>query len=207
MHALIKQSDNVLRTLFPPENRPLSRPNPAEPHQDTLLSPSEKKHVAGLMRVNHAGEVCAQALYQGQALTAKLADIEQQMRDAAQEEVDHLGWCEERLHELGSHPSILNPFWYAGSFVIGALAGYAGDKISLGFVAETEKQVTAHLQHHLEKIPASDERTKAILEQMKQDEQHHANTAIEAGAWDLPLPIKELMSLVSKLMTKTSYHI
>lgn len=159
------------------------------------------------MRVNHSGEVCAQALYQGQALTAQLTHIKKQMCDAAAEEIDHLAWCEERLAELDSKPSLLNPLWYAGSIVLGALAGFAGDKVSLGFVAETERQVARHLQRHLNKLPLKDEKSHAILLKMKEDEEHHASTAINAGAIELPLIVKQLMRVVSQLMTQTSYYI
>lgn len=203
---LLTEIDTALRTLLPPKKRSCDRPSPAEGLEETALSPTEKKHVAGLMRVNHAGEVCAQALYQGQALTAHLSKIKKQMADAAAEEVDHLAWCEQRLDELGSEPGVLNPFWYAGSFVLGALAGLAGDKVSLGFVAETEYQVSAHLKKHLQKLPAQDEKSRAILNQMQEDEIQHAEGAKKAGGIDLPKPIKKLMQLTSKLMTRTSYY-
>lgn len=207
LDTLITEVDSALRTLIPPSKRIPVRHSPAHEMADPPLSPAAKKHIAGLMRVNHAGEVCAQALYQGQALTAQLTHIKQQMAQAAAEETDHLAWCEERLTELGSKPSILNPIWYSGSLILGALAGLAGDKISLGFVAETERQVTAHLQRHLQGIPGDDKKTKAILEQMQEDEEHHADLAIKAGAVDLPHLIKQLMNGVSKLMTKSSYYL
>ena len=207
LDSLISEMDNALRTLLPPSKRVSLRPSPAEHLVESTLSSQEKKQVAGLMRVNHAGEVCAQALYQGQALTAQLNHIKQQMSDAAAEETDHLAWCEERLAELGSKPSILNPLWYSGSILLGALAGWAGDKISLGFVAETERQVSRHLQNHLHQLPATDKKSQAILVQMQEDEEQHAAAAIGAGAIELPYPVKQMMSLVSKLMTKTSYHI
>lgn len=205
--ALISEVDTALRTILPPNKRVSTRYSPAAEIEDTPLSLREKKHVAGLMRVNHAGEVCAQALYQGQALTAQLTHIKQQMSDAAAEEVDHLAWCEERLYELGSKPSLLNPIWYSGSILLGALAGFAGDKVSLGFVAETERQVTAHLKNHLQKLPVHDKKSQAILKQMQVDEEQHAKTAMESGGIELPIPIKQMMSLVSKLMTHSSYHI
>lgn len=207
LDTFISEVDNALRTVLPPGKRVSTRHSPAVEIEDTRLSLQEKKHVAGLMRVNHAGEVCAQALYQGQALTAQLTHIKQQMSDAAAEEVDHLAWCEERLYELGSKPSILNPIWYSGSIVLGAMAGLAGDKVSLGFVAETERQVTAHLKHHLQKLPAQDKKSQAILKQMQADEEQHATMAIESGGIELPIPIKRIMSMVSKLMTHSSYHI
>ncbi|MCL9683154.1 2-polyprenyl-3-methyl-6-methoxy-1,4-benzoquinone monooxygenase [Legionella maioricensis] len=207
LDTLITEVDSALRTLVPPLKRIPVRHSPAHELADYPLSSSAKKHIAGLMRVNHAGEVCAQALYQGQALTAQLSHVKQQMAQAAAEEIDHLAWCEERLAELGSKPSVLNPIWYSGSLILGALAGLAGDKISLGFVAETERQVTAHLQRHLQGIPVDDKKTKAILERMQEDEEHHAALAIKAGAAELPHLIKQLMNVVSKLMTKSSYHL
>lgn len=203
----IQHADAFLRVLFIPEQRPHERINPAASIAETSLSASEKKHVAGLMRVNHAGEVCAQALYQGQALTAKLENVRSQMLTAAMEEIDHLAWCEQRLQELNSRPSVLNPFWYVGSFVIGACAGLIDDGLSLGFVAETESQVTAHLKHHLELLPLNDHKTKAILEKMKEDETAHANAALAAGGKALPLLIKRLMYATSKLLTTISYKI
>jgi ubiquinone biosynthesis monooxygenase Coq7 len=207
LDGLITEIDSALRTLLPPQKRVPARQSPSASIEDTKLSPGEKQHIAGLMRVNHSGEVCAQALYQGQALTAKLTHIKEQMTQAAAEEVDHLAWCEERLSELNSHPSKLNLLWYSGSIVLGAIAGFAGDKISLGFVAETERQVTSHLQKHIKEIPAEDKKTRVILEQMQTDEAHHAAMAMEAGAVELPYPVKQLMNMVSKLMTKSSYYI
>ena len=159
------------------------------------------------MRVNHSGEVAAQALYQGQAFTARLEDVREQMQEAAAEEIDHLAWCEDRLSELGAQPSILNPVWYAGSFAIGALAGLAGDRWSLGFVEETEKQVVEHLQEHLNKLPENDVRTRSIIEQMQVDEAEHGDIAKQAGAAELPAPIKAIMKLSSKIMTKSSFWI
>lgn len=206
IESLINQVDSALRTLLPPKHRAPNRISPAKKIPEPALSESEKKHCAGLMRVNHAGEVCAQALYQGQALTAKLTHVKQQMNRAAAEETDHLAWCEQRLQELNSNPSKLNPLWYTGSVIIGALAGLAGDKVSLGFVAETEHQVSAHLQKHLQKLPLQDNKTRAILERMQDDEEHHAQEAINAGAVELPYLVKQMMSAVSKLMTKTSYY-
>jgi ubiquinone biosynthesis monooxygenase Coq7 len=171
------------------------------------MSDEEKRHTARLMRINHTGEVCAQALYQGQAITAKLPTVRKSMERAAMEENDHLDWCERRLEELDDRKSLLNPLWYAGSFAIGAAAGIAGDKWSLGFVAETEKQVTAHLEDHLSKLPAQDVKSRAILEQMKVDEMHHATSALDAGGAALPSPIKTAMKLTSKVMTKTVYYL
>ncbi len=204
--SLLNEVDTALRAIFPPKNRHSNRPSPAAKAEDASLKKSQKLHIAGLMRVNHSGEVCAQALYQGQALTARLPETRHKMALAAQEEIDHLAWCETRLQELNAKPSLMNPFWYSGSFLIGALAGLAGDKYSLGFVAETERQVSAHLQNHMKQLPEQDQKTRLILEQMNEDETQHAETAIQAGAADLPLPVKKIMGLVSKLMTKTSYH-
>lgn len=204
---LLCEFDTALRTLIIPQHRNSVRENPGQKLPDSTLSRQEKQHVAGLMRVNHAGEVSAQALYQGQALTAKLSTVKKQMTEAAAEEVDHLAWCEQRLRELDSKPSKLNPLWYAGSLLIGAFAGLIGDRWSLGFVAETERQVTKHLQTHLQHLPPDDVKTKAILAQMHEDEAHHAETALQAGAAELPFLIKKLMRGVSKLLTKSSYYI
>ncbi|AOE50858.1 2-polyprenyl-3-methyl-6-methoxy-1,4-benzoquinone monooxygenase [Kangiella sediminilitoris] len=183
------------------------RPNPAQDIAEQDMTDEEKKHAASLMRINHTGEVCAQALYQGQALTAKLPDVRQEMEQAAQEEVDHLAWCSERIHEFHSHESYLNPFWYASSFAIGATAGLVGDKWSLGFVAETENQVCKHLESHLEKLPEQDYKSKAILSQMHVEELKHATTAIDNGAAELPKPIKFGMTIMSKVMTSTVYYV
>jgi ubiquinone biosynthesis monooxygenase Coq7 len=197
--------DSTLRTLF---GRPLvtERNNPAESLDEAEMSEDDRDLTGRLMRINHTGEVCAQALYQGQALTAKLPQIRDTMERAAQEENDHLAWCETRLDELDNRKSLLNPFWYAGSFLIGAAAGLAGDKWSLGFVAETEHQVEAHLNDHMQRIPAQDQKSLAILEQMKQDEIHHATVALEAGGTALPAPIKLAMKMTSKLMTKSVFY-
>lgn len=205
--VLIMKVDKALRSLVPPPKRVAIRPSPAKGMTEELLTSSAKKHVAGLMRVNHAGEVCAQALYQAQALAAKSLQMKEQMAEAAAEEIDHLAWCEERLRELDSHPSILNPFWYMGSFCLGLVAGAAGDKISLGFVAETERQVSLHLQKHIEKIPREDQKTKSILKKMQEEEDRHAIVALEAGAIQLPYVMKQCMSALSKLMTKSSYYL
>ncbi len=159
------------------------------------------------MRVNHSGEVAAQALYQGQALTARLENVRETMADAALEEQDHLAWCEQRLRELGSRPSLLNPLWYSGSFAIGALAGLAGDRWSLGFVAETEQQVVEHLERHLGDLPGDDVRSRAIVEKMRDDEARHRDTASDAGGAVLPRPARGLMRLVSRIMTGSAYHL
>lgn len=186
--------------------RPTPQPDGAD-NTDDKINDEQKAHAARLMRVNHSGEVAAQALYQGQAFTARLEDVREQMQEAAAEEIDHLAWCEDRLSELGAQPSILNPVWYAGSFAIGALAGLAGDRWSLGFVEETEKQVVEHLQEHLNKLPENDVRTRSIIEQMQVDEAEHGDIAKQAGAAELPAPIKAIMKLSSKIMTKSSFWI
>lgn len=196
--------ESGLRTVF---GKPdvTERPDPAQDVAETELSNSERELAGRLMRINHAGEVAAQGLYNGQALTAKLPQVRDKMERAAQEENDHLAWCEKRIHELGSHKSYLNPFWYAGSVAIGAIAGIAGDKWSLGFVAETEHQVVRHLDEHLQQLAEHDAKSRAVLEQMKEDESHHATVALHAGGAELPTPVQKLMRLTSKVMTKTSY--
>jgi ubiquinone biosynthesis monooxygenase Coq7 len=203
---LLLQIDKAVRTVCgaPPVTE---RPNPAQAQPEAELTADERRLAAGLMRVNHAGEVSAQALYQGQALTAKLTEVRDKMERAAMEENDHLAWCEQRLKELDSRTSALNPLWFAGSFAIGALAGLAGDKWSLGFVVETEKQVVKHLEEHLERLPEQDSKSRAVLEQMKEDEAHHATTALQSGGAELPGPVKQLMQLTSKVMTNTAYFI
>lgn len=199
--------DSGLRTIF--GNPPLTeRANPAEGIEDTELSTEERELAGRLMRINHAGEVSAQGLYQGQALTAKLPDVREKMERAAMEENDHLEWCERRLNELGTHKSLLNPAWYFGSLAIGAIAGAAGDKWSLGFVAETEHQVIKHLDEHLAQVSDKDQKTRAILEQMKEDESHHATVALQHGGAQLPWPVRKvLMPLMSKVMTGSAYRI
>ena len=200
------QFDQALRTCVPGSSL-ATRPSPADPVAEEELSAAEKKHIIGLMRINHTGEVCAQALYAGQAATARLDEVRDSMDHAAQEEADHLAWCDERLKELDSHPSLLNPFWYGLSFGMGAIAGLAGDKWSLGFVAETEDQVCKHLEDHLTKLPEQDGKSKAILEQRIKDEMQHGETAKEAGGADLPLPVKQAMTAMAQIMKKTTYHI
>jgi ubiquinone biosynthesis monooxygenase Coq7 len=206
LDKLIGEADSVMKTITSRGNH-ASRPSPAQGHLESELSEPARKHVAGLMRVNHTGEVCAQALYQGQALTAKLPTVRDEMQQAALEEVDHLVWCEERLRELGSRASYLNPAWYGMSFALGAIAGAIGDKVSLGFVAATEEQVCGHLRDHLKQLPDEDRKSSLILQQMLQDEQRHGDNALEAGGMDFPRPIKEAMSALSLLMTRTSYRI
>jgi len=203
---LILATDNALRTLFG-RPRGTQRPYPAARLEEALLGEEERRHVARLMRVNHTGEVCAQALYQGQSLTARMPETRQRMERSAREENDHLAWCGARIEELGDHKSLLNPLFFAGSFAIGALAGLAGDRWSLGFVVETERQVEDHLDDHLAQVPERDERTRAVLEQMKVDEIHHAQVAKAAGGMDLPAPIRGAMRLASKAMTRSAYWV
>ncbi|MFQ3786076.1 2-polyprenyl-3-methyl-6-methoxy-1,4-benzoquinone monooxygenase [Halomonas sp. A29] len=204
---LIHQFDTVLRTLVP-HAAVASRPSPATAEiQDDDMTADERRHAAGLMRVNHTGEVCAQALYQGQGCTAKLPEVRDQMEHSAQEEIDHLAWCDDRLQELDSHTSLLNPLFYAASFGLGAVAGAVGDRISLGFVAATEEQVGKHLEEHMVKLPAGDRRSRAVLRQMAIDEAHHAQLALEAGGARFPAPVKFGMSLMSKVMTKSVYRL
>ncbi|SDV11329.1 2-polyprenyl-3-methyl-6-methoxy-1,4-benzoquinone monooxygenase [Pseudomonas mucidolens] len=203
---LLLQADTAMRTLLPFSGQP-QRPSPAIVQPEAQMSETESRHVAGLMRINHTGEVCAQALYQGQALTAKLPQVRAAMEHAAEEEVDHLAWCEQRIRQLGSHPSVLNPLFYGLSFGIGAAAGLISDKISLGFVAATEHQVCKHLNEHLEQLPAEDEKSRAILEQMRTDEELHAESALDAGGLRFPAPVKFGMSLMAKVMTKSTYRI
>ena len=181
--------------------------NPAQKIKQTKLSDKERKHAAGLMRINHVGEVCAQALYQGQALTALSDKVKQKMQECALEEVDHLAWCDDRIHELNSHTSYLNPAWYLGSLTLGIAAGLAGDKWNLGFVEETENQVVKHLDSHFEKLPKNDKKSLAIIEQMRIDEAKHAKTAKQQGAAELPYIIRQFMQFSSKIMTTTAYHI
>lgn len=184
-----------------------ARPSPGAAHAEPGLDEAARRHVAGLMRINHTGEVCAQALYQGQALTARQAAVREGMEQAAAEEIDHLAWCEERVHELGSHTSVLNPLFYGMSFALGAVAGAIGDRVSLGFVAATEEQVCRHLREHLQTLPPGDSRSRAILEQMLEDEERHGTHALAAGGEAFPPQVKELMKLVSKLMTASTYRV
>ncbi len=206
LDQLVMNLDQAVRTLA---GRPLvtERPDPADSVEDAELSEAEKTESMRLMRVNHSGEVAAQALYQGQALTAKLPQVRERMERAAAEENDHLDWCEKRVQALDGHLSFFNPLWYAGSFAIGAAAGLAGDKWSLGFVVETEKQVIKHLDEHLQKISPDDKKSRAVVEQMKIDEAHHGEIARAAGGAELPEPVKALMQVVSKVMTGTAYRL
>ena len=202
----IQGLDQAVRTVFAPPPT-AGRANPAGTQADLGLDSRERELAGRLMRINHAGEIAAQGLYQGQAFSARLPRVRDAMEQAAREENDHLAWTAERIAELDSHTSWLDPVWYAQSFVIGALAGLAGDKWSLGFVAETEHQVVRHLDEHLARLPQKDHKSRAILEQMRTDEALHATTAIEAGAVVLPQPVKSLMGLGSKIMTRTAFWI
>ena len=206
LDRLIIEFDKGLKTLA--ANTLSVRPHPDQNiQQSTELSTDEKRHAAALMRINHCGEVCAQALYNGQALTAKNPQTVRALEQASKEETEHLAWCEKRIHELGGRTSLFNPIWYAGSFTLGAIAGALGDKWNLGFLAETERQVGAHLNRHLDELPAADEKSRAILEQMKTDEAEHAATAIHLGGAELPSPVIAAMQGMSKVMTSTTYHL
>jgi 3-demethoxyubiquinol 3-hydroxylase len=202
---LVLGVDSLLRTLSGLHHG--ERPSPADALPDGELTARERRHVAGLMRVNHAGEVCAQALYVGQALTARSADVRAVLDDAAREEEDHLAWCRERLAELDARPSRLDPLWFAASYSLGVGAGLLGDRISLGFVAATEDQVCAHLERHLERLPDDDARSRAVLTQMHADEARHGTRAATAGGVAFPAPVKALMTLASGVMTRTSYYL
>ena len=204
LDRLIDVLDTGLRSVFRAAP-PTERANPADAQAEAELSEQDRDLAGRLMRINHAGEVSAQGLYQGQALTARLPAVCDKMQRAADEENDHLNWCASRIHDMGTHTSYLDPFWYAGSVAIGALAGIAGDKWSLGFVAE--HQVVRHLDSHLARINPDDRKTRVILEQMREDEGKHATVALEAGGATLPTPIKGLMKLSSKVMTKAAYWI
>jgi ubiquinone biosynthesis monooxygenase Coq7 len=206
LDRLLINLDIGLRTVFGGVHT-TGRENPARSVEEPDLTGKEKDLAGRFMRINHAGEVAAQGLYQGQAMTARLPKVRTQMEQAALEENDHLDWCEKRAKELGKNTSLLDPFWYLGSVAIGAVAGIAGDKWSLGFVAETERQVVKHLDGHLQRLPEHDEKTRAILQQMKTDEGKHATSAIKSGGAELPAPVKKAMRLASKVMTKTAYWI
>ena len=204
--GLIIEFDRALRSIV--GATPMRRPVPdSSAMNETELSAEEKKHAAGLMRVNHVGEVCAQALYQSQKLHAKSDDLKNKLEHAAIEEEDHLAWCERRLEELNSRPSLLNPVWYAGSFLLGSIAGLAGDKISLGFVAETEKQVEHHLDDHLKELPSNDHRSLAIVAQMRADEIAHGQMAIQEGGVELPSAVQQVMKTMAKVMTVTAHRV
>jgi len=202
---LLTEAQRALDTVF--GNPPASRPYPAEGVAEPGMAPAERRHAAGLMRVNHVGEVCAQGLYFGQAAVAHDAGTRAHLLEAAQEETDHLAWCATRLVELDSRPSLFNPLWYAGSYMIGTLAGLRGDGWNLGFVVETERQVEAHLDEHLETLPPADQRSRAVIKVMKDDEARHAQHAEDAGARRLPFPIPGVMALASKVMKTVAYRI
>ena len=205
MDQLIVEFDKALRTLFAPART--VRPVPGGDMPDTLLSDAQREHVAGLMRVNHCGEICAQALYQGQAIMSRDASVRRELERASNEETEHLAWTEQRIAELGGRKSLLNPLWYGGSLALGMLAGRLGDRWNLGFLAETERQVEAHLGGHLDQLPAEDQKSREIIGQMKIDEARHADTAIGLGAQELPGPVKAAMRLMARVMTTTSYRV
>ena len=202
---VLAEIDHALRTLSAGSSGG-SAPSPAEAAPEAGLNAAEQRHAAGLMRVNHSGEVCAQALYRGQALTAKSTATRADMTAAAREEEDHLDWCQQRLDELDAHPSRLNPLWYAASFALGAGAGLVGDRLGLGFVAATEDQVCEHLRDHLDRLPDQDDRSRALVTRMLADEAAHAHRARRAGALTFPGPVKAAMTLTSRLMTALSYR-
>jgi 3-demethoxyubiquinol 3-hydroxylase len=206
MNALILATDSALRTLFAEPRA--SRPNPAANVADLELNEAERRQSGALMRINHVGEVCAQALYTGQALACQSPALRVQLAEASREETDHLAWTQQRLHDLNDRPSWLNPLWYAGAFAIGFAAGkLGGDKVSLGFVMETERQVEAHLQSHMDLLPASDLASRAIVSAMKADEIAHAQMAQQAGAVELPAPVKALMQAAAKVMTTVAHRV
>jgi ubiquinone biosynthesis monooxygenase Coq7 len=205
-NALILAADSALRTLFAEPRA--SRPTPMASTAELELTAQEQRESAALMRVNHVGEVCAQALYTGQALACQSPALRAQLSEASREETDHLAWTQQRLNELKGRPSLLNPLWYAGAFAIGYAAGkLGGDQVSLGFVVETERQVEAHLQSHMDLLPAADNASRAIVAQMKADEMAHAQMAMKAGAVELPGPVKSVMQLAAKVMTTIAHRI
>lgn len=205
LDRLITRFDGALRTLAGVAEP--ARPSPAAKVDDAPLTDTERRHVAGLMRVNHAGEICAQALYEGQSITAQDARTRRALRQAAEEERDHLIWCRQRLTELQSRPSVFDPLWFAGSFVLGAAVGLLGDKVSLGFVEATEDRVVKHLEGHEAQLPVHDARSRAVIEQMRVDEGRHGAEAIAAGGSLLPEPVKQTMALTAKVMTTLSYRV
>lgn len=205
LDRLIVEFDKGLRTLLSEAHS--ARPHPDANTPDAPLDEAERKHAAGLMRINHSGEICAQALYQGQALTARDPAVQAELKQAAQEETEHLAWTARRVHELGGHLSVLNPLWYTGSLTLGAFAGLLGDKWNLGFLSETERQVGGHLQSHLGKLPAHDEKSRAIVQQMYVDETKHSDMAKRMGGAELSEPVKFAMKATSKILTHTAYRI
>ena len=202
---LVLGIDQALKTLSGAYTA--ARPSPAEEQAEVELDEAQRAHAAGLMRVNHAGEICAQALYEGQALTARSDEARAALKQAAAEERDHLAWCRERLSELDARPSVLDPLFYGASYLMGALTGLAGDKVSLGFVEATEDQVVEHLDRHLDDLPASDKKSRAILDQMREDESKHGAEALAMGGEEFPAPVKQAMTLISNVMTRTTYKI
>jgi len=202
---LIRELDRGLRTVA--AANVATRPSPAAGVPESVEDPAARRKAAALMRVNHAGEIAAQALYHGQALTARSPALRQSLLEAARDETDHLAWCEQRVRELDGRTSLLAPVWYAGSFAIGALAGLSGDRNSLGFVAETERQVVEHLESHVRELPEGDERSRSIVLQMQADEHRHGAEARRAGGWGLPRPIRELMWRTARIMTRTAYRL
>ena len=205
LDIVLSTADNALRTLF---SKPSARRTcPTVPEHSTELSTPDQALAGALMRVNHVGEVCAQALYAAQAMSTQDPALRQHFKTASEEEGDHLAWTRQRLDELGARPSLLNPLWYAGAFGLGLIAGRLGDRISLGFVVETERQVEAHLVTHLEKLPVGDHESRAIVAQMKDDEARHALEAASAGAQELPAPVKALMGIAAQVMTRTAHYV
>jgi 3-demethoxyubiquinol 3-hydroxylase len=210
LDEVISEFDRGLRSMagISRMSRPIPESNTVDPLDDeSQLTEKERAHSAGLMRVNHVGEVCAQALYQAQKLATNSPELKARFEDAAREEEDHLAWTSRRLKDLDSRPSLLNPLWYAGALAIGFAAGRFGDRASLGFMAETERQVEQHLDGHMHKLPAGDHASRAIVEQMRQDEASHAAAAISAGASEVPFPVRTLMRVASKVMTRTAYYL
>src|SRR5687768_9054159 len=205
MDRLIAEFDRALRAIAGVAHA--ERPSPAEQVPENEITAEQRSDVAALMRVNHVGEICAQALYQGQALTAREPQAREALAKAAREEEDHLAWSAERIRELGGRPSLLNPLWYAGSFTIGAAAGLLGDRWNLGFLVETERQVVAHLEGHLTRLPEEDQKSRAVVKEMQIDEARHATSALQHGGAELPAPEKAAMRVASKVMTETSYWI
>jgi ubiquinone biosynthesis monooxygenase Coq7 len=205
MDRIIGAADSALRTLFAPQHA--ARPTPTAETPSRELSADERREAAALMRVNHVGEICAQALYTAQAAATRDPALREHLEHAAREETDHLAWTRARLDELNDRPSLLNPLWYAGAFALGLVAGRLGDRVSLGFVVETERQVEAHLDGHLQRLPAGDEASRAIVRQMKADEAAHAAAALGRGAVELPAPAKALMRVAAKVMTTTAHYV
>ncbi len=205
LDTLVLGIDRALKTLSGINDA--ARPNPADAAPESALDDGERAHAAGLMRVNHCGEICAQALYEGQALTARTDEAKSALLNAAAEERDHLAWCRARLDELDAQPSVLDPLFYGASFAMGALTGLAGDKVSLGFVEATEDQVVKHIDRHLDALPEADEKSRAILDQMRSDEAEHGEAALEMGGQAFPEPVRQVMTVISRLMTESTYRI